>query len=84
MESKMIKWESNFQIEDVSMQLFETYVRVAQFTNMSTSCVVKFNLTDESGDNVVKSYSKTYDRTFANEIEIYEHALPEFTPAVIV
>lgn len=79
-----IKWESNFNIPDATVQLATALVIVISYENTNTTAVATINITDETGEIIAKQYQQQFDKTFANIDEIYYEILPEFNPAVIV
>ena len=79
-----LKWEANFNIEDATIQLGEAYVNLIKYTNVNDTCHTEYNISDESGDNIVKSFKRVFDRNFANEIEFFIEIQNEFSPSEIV
>lgn len=80
----MIKWQANFQIEDATVQMAEAYIRVIEFKNSGGKCTAKFLVGDETGNIIVKEYTKTFNITFADEADVYAAELLEYDPAEIV
>ena len=80
----MIKWNCAFNIPDSTIQLSEAYVKAIDFVNINQRCEVNIQITDLSGEVVVKEYMQNFDRTFVNDTEIYEEILSEFTDASII
>lgn len=79
-----LKWNANFQIEDSTIQLGEAFIRVTAFENVNGQCNVEYMITDVTEQSLVKYVRKTYDRTFANEAEIYGELLTEYENSEIV
>lgn len=79
-----IRWESNFNMQDATVQLAVALVIVVSYENINTSAVANIKITDETGEIVAKEYRQQFTRTFANVDEVYETILPEFSPAEIV
>ena len=80
----MIKWNCNFNIPDSTVQLSEAFVRVFDFTNANNHSEVNIQITDLSGEVIVKEYTQNFDRTFLNDKEIYEVIITEFQDSEIV
>jgi hypothetical protein len=74
----MIQWDCNFELEDSSIQLGVAYVKVVDYININNRSKVSVQITDESGEIVVKEYIKHFDRTFNNDIEVYEELLKDY------
>ena len=74
----MIQWDCNFALEDSSIQLGVAYIKVVDYININNRSKVSVQITDESGEIIVKEYKKLYDRTFNNDIEVYEELLKDY------
>ena len=79
-----IKWDANFCIEDSTVQLGEAYICLVEYVNVNTKSNVTYMITDVSEQVIAKSITKTYDRTFANEFEVYDQLLSEYEGSEIV
>ena len=79
-----IKWNSNFQIEDSTVQLGEAVIRVLRFENVDGKSNVEYIITDYEETTLSKTVVLTYDRTFANETEVYNQLLTEYENSEIV
>lgn len=79
-----IKWNANFQIEDSTVQLGEAFIRVVKFQNVDSACNVEYMITDESEETMAKYVRQTFDRTFANETEVYNQLITEYVDSVLV
>lgn len=88
----MIKWQSNFNIPDSTVQTAETLIIIESYKNLTSSCVAEFFMTDgqktivdgEEHYNVFKRYTKTFDSRMENEDQIYEAELLSYKDAEIV
>lgn len=80
----MIKWNCNFNIPDSTVQLNEAFVKVVDFTNVNDHSEVNIQITDQSGEILVKEYKQNFNRTFLNDKEIYEVIITEFQDSEIV
>lgn len=88
----MIKWKSNFSIDDSTVQLAEVIVKIKSYKNSSASSTVVFNMVDTSQvliedkmvDVIIKTYERTFERTFTNENEIYDVEILNYTDAELV
>lgn len=88
----MIKWQSNFNIPDSTVQAAETLVIIESYKNLTSSCVVEFFMTDghkviiddKEHYNVIKRYTRTFDSRMDNEDQIYEAELSRYEDAEIV
>ena len=79
-----IKWNSNFQIPESTVQFAETFIRVVKFENVDSKCNVEYIMTDESEQNLAKYVRVQINRTFANEAEVYNYLLAEFEGSEII
>lgn len=79
----MIKWNCNFNIPDSTVQLAEAFVKVVEYKNINNHSTVDVLITDESGEVVVKEYTKEFNRTFENVDEIYEVLTGDYKDALI-
>lgn len=79
-----IKWDAGFQIEDSTVQLGEAFISLAKFQNVDSKCNVEYIITDVTGTVLAKYVRKTYDRTFANDAEVYNQLLTEFPNSELV
>lgn len=79
-----IKWDANFCIEDSTVQLGESYICLVEYVNINTRSNVTYMITDMSEQVIAKKITKVYDRTFANEIEVYDQLLSEYEGSEIV
>jgi hypothetical protein len=80
----MIEWNCNFALEDSSIQLGVAYIKVVEYININNRSEVSVQITDDSGEIIVKEYKKLYDRTFNNDKEIYEELLEDFQNSKII
>jgi hypothetical protein len=80
----MIEWNCNFALEDSSIQLRVAYIKVVEYININNRSEVSVQITDNSGEIIVKEYKKLYDRTFNNDKEIYEELLEDFENSKIL
>jgi hypothetical protein len=80
----MIKWNSNFNIPDSTVQLAEAFIKVVDYKNINNHSIVNVSITDEIGDVVIKEYTKEFDRTFENVDEIYEELLLDYENSEII
>lgn len=80
----MIRWQSNFNIPDVTVQLAVAYVKVLGFKNVGSTSTVDIEITDELGDVIVKQYQQHFDKAFNSNEDIYLEILPEFNPAELI
>jgi hemerythrin len=80
----MIKWNSNFNIPDSTVQLAEAFIKVVDYKNINNHSTVHVSITDEIGDVMIKEYTKEFDRTFENVDEIYEELLLDYEDAEII
>lgn len=79
-----IKWNAGFQIEDSTVQLGEAFISVTRFENVDSKCNVEYIITDDTGTVLAKYVRKTYERTFANEAEVYNELLTEYPNSELV
>lgn len=80
----MIKWQSNFNIPDATVQLAVAYVKVLSFKNIGSTSIADIEISDESGNTIVKQYQQYFEKTFGSEEEVYLEILPEFNPAELI
>jgi hypothetical protein len=80
----MIKWNSNFNIVDSTIQLAEAFVKVVDYKNINNHSTVNVSIADESGNVIIKEYTKEFARTFENVDEIYEELLLDYEDAEII
>lgn len=74
----MIKWNSNFQIENSMIQLAEAIISIQSFENMGKKCNVTVVITDETLENIARIDSHTIDGNFSNEEDIYPKLLAKY------
>ena len=82
--NNMIKWQSNFEIQDSALQLGTAWVTVDSYETVDGVTTVQVKIADDTGENIAKQYAKTYDRTFANLQEIYAELVKDFDPAEVI
>ena len=80
----MIKWNTNFQIEEASIQVDVAIIEVTGFKNINDTCVLDIKISDETGQYTVKEYKQTQNRNYANLDEVYLDLVSSFSGAEIV
>lgn len=80
----MIRWDCNFNITDSTIQLSHAMIEVPQYKNVNGRSKVDVIITDESKEVVIRSYTREFDRTFANMDEVYEELVKDFSDAAII
>jgi bifunctional DNA-binding transcriptional regulator/antitoxin component of YhaV-PrlF toxin-antitoxin module len=80
----MIKWRSNFNIEESTVQLAEAFVKVENYLNINNHSIVTIIISDETGNIIVKEYTKNYERTFNNTYEVYEELIHDFPDSELI
>ena len=80
----MIRWESNFNIPDSTVQVAVAYVRVVSHEIKNSETLIRVVITGEVEDVVIKEYDQTLAGQFSDIGSIYEEIMPEFMPSSLV
>jgi len=79
-----IKWNSNFQIEDSTVQCAVAYVHIDSFKVFDSTTDVEIIIRDESETMGIKQYKKIYDKKIENIETLYGLLVSDFADAEIV
>jgi len=80
----MIRWNTNFQIEDASIQVGVALIEVTEYKNINDTCVINIKMTDETNQYTVKEYKLTQNRNYNNLDEIYLDLVSSFDNSEII
>jgi hypothetical protein len=80
----MIQWHCNFNLPDSIVQLDYAYIKVIEYLNINQRSEALIRISDYSGDVIIREYRQNFDRTFQNEIEIYEEIMAEFDNSILI
>lgn len=80
----MIKWNSNFQIEESMIQLAEAYVEIESFDNIGDTCEINVIISDESKENIAKRQTHVVNTNCQSLADAYDKLLSEYPDSELV
>lgn len=80
----MIRWQSDFNIPDSTVQLAVTVIRVDSFRQIGNDTMIEVRMTDETGEILVKGYEQLLTGAYQDLASIYEAISPEFSPSELI
>lgn len=80
----MIKWNSNFNIENSSIQLATAMIKILSFNNNESECNVDLLITDEDQTYTVKQTVVTISGNYTDIDSVYLEVVKLFENAELV